>query len=338
MFHLGIAKLMAAATGALLISIWAKELLSLLLDAIFAPLFGLRLSSVSFFGIGFDYSYEQGWHRIPYRRSELITHNVTADIRKPVPAHDYQNVLLFLRAFLMIGVGVLLIFLTRHSYQALGRGEDSIPDCFLIGFSGGFTFHSLFSLGSAIYITFIMMKRLAGYVQSLATRVRKGEAISDMNLRPIDELPYPKASKMERMMYYNFYLFYLLRKGDIDGMREPIREMTQYYQHQEFIAANTMQYCWLVFYYSRYDLNPQAASIFYERVAPSLVKDDASNAKRVLAYYAYGVERDLNKAQQLVNEGLANIDHFGLAGEERECERGLLLELQGYINTARSAS
>ena len=99
-----------------------------------------------------------------------------------------------------------------------------------------------------------------------------------------------------------------------------------------------MNYMWLIFWYSRYDIDPSAAKAFYDRVGHVLENDKDANAKRVLGYYAFGIERDIYKAQRYVNEGLAVIESFSLPGEEREMERKLLRELQGFIDKSMPAS
>ena len=150
-----------------------------------------------------------------------------------------------------------------------------------------------------------------------------------MNLRPVAELPYENPNKIEIMLYNSIYLHI---NGRINEMSPVIAEMTEYFRNREFNSAEMMNYMWLIFWYSRYDLQPQTARVFYDRVSSVLLTDHEANSKRVLGYYAFGIERDVFKARQYVTEGLAVVDDFSLPGEEREMERRLLLELQGFID------
>ena len=122
----------------------------------------------------------------------------------------------------------------------------------------------------------------------------------------------------------------MLETGNIAAMHKPIQDMTNYFRNQHFIMAQTPNYYWLVFYYSRYELNPSAATYFLNMIRDSIEHDKDANAKRVLAYYAFGIEQDFPKARRLVNEGFACVDSFSV-GAERELERKLLLELDGFL-------
>ncbi|MBQ8927961.1 MAG: hypothetical protein IJ055_06780 [Oscillospiraceae bacterium] len=323
-------------TGAFLVAIWLKELLQLLLDLTLAPLFSYRVKMVSFFGLRFECDTDGHWERRPFKYSQLITDLVTADLRGGVPEHleRKEKTMLLLRCMVLLLCSALLLVLTWGSVSALIGRRGNYPDAFLAGLSVGFAIHSLSSLGTFIYIYAVLMKRLGGYVSTLLKRIRQGERVSEMQLLPVESLPYQKTSKLERMQYYNIYLMYLLEHGDIAGMRAPIREMADYYRGREFLSQETLGYYWLIFYYSRYELDQRAATFFLDKVRHAITSDPDANAKRVLAYYAFGIERNNARAQQLVHEGLACVDRFSLPGEERELERQLLLELQGFLDKA----
>ena len=107
--------------------------------------------------------------------------------------------------------------------------------------------------------------------------------------------------------------------------------MTEYFAKREFILQETLSYYWLIFYYSRYEINPVNADTFFERVSRTLLNDSDANAKRVLAYYYYGVKNDIPKAQQYLREGFAVVDKFSVPGAERDLERKLLLDLDEII-------
>lgn len=329
--------LFAVVTGFFLVSIWLKEIISLLYAIIASGPFGFRVKTISFWGFGWTKDSDNYWHRLAYKRSALIQYNVGVDIYRQIPEDidRREKIMLILRDVLLVIVSAVLVFLTRHSIVAFFTLKGTFLDAFLAGLSVGHAFHTLVSIGILIYTYAVAMKKLGGYCNSLIKRMRAGEPIAEMNLRPIDELPYQNPSKIERMMYYSIYLPYLLLHNDTEGMRTPIYEMTEYFRNRDYIVQETLSYYWLIFYYSRYELNPQAATEFFERVKGTILTDPDANSKRVLAYYAFGIERDNAKAQRLVNEGLAVVDKFSLPGDERELERRLLGELQGFLDKAR---
>ena len=329
-------KSLAFVTGFFLIAVWLKELLSMAAELVLAPHFGQRVKMLSFFGLRFECGDDGRWEKKPFRYSQLIQTLVVPDLRHGVPENleRREKRFLLLRCSVLLLISTLLLILTRGSILALFERRAGYPDVFLAGLSLGLAFHSLYTLGIYIYVYAVMMKRLGGYTQHLLRRIRQGEPISQMELVPVDALPYKKAGKTERMLYYNIYLLWLLLRGDTAGMKAPIREMTDYYRSREYIPQDTLGYYWLIFYYARYDLNPSAAAFFYDKVRQVITADPDANAKRVLAYYAFGIERNPGKAQQLVTEGLACVDSFSQPGEEREAERRLLLELQGFLDRA----
>ena len=168
--------------------------------------------------------------------------------------------------------------------------------------------------------------------------MRQGIPFEQMDLKPVSQLPYKNPSKLEKMMYYQLYIPYLIDRNDIEGLKDPIREMTDFYGKRDYIVQETLSYYWLIFYYSRYEINPANADAFFTRVSGTLLSDSDSNAKRVLAYYHFGVKRDVEKAEQYIKEGLAVIDKFSLPGAEREQERKLLLDLEAIIARNRMSS
>ncbi|MCR4646087.1 MAG: hypothetical protein K5695_11900 [Oscillospiraceae bacterium] len=341
-------------TGLLPLSVHAKSLLRLLTDALIMPLFGYKVKSMSFFGLRFESEKNGGWHKVPFKYEQTISHNCGIDLRKPIPedAERKEKIALYVSTILTFLISCGIAFLFRGSFARLLEQFHSFisPDLIVssvypsyldwlaAGFAVGLVFHSLFSVGTTVYIYAVMMKKLAGYTSSLIKRMRAGEKVYDMALRPASELPYKNPTQIEIMLYNNIYLFYLLLHDNIDAMRPVMTDMTAYFRNQEYHSAQTMNYMWLIFWYSRYDIDPSAAKAFYDRVGHVLENDKDANAKRVLGYYAFGVERDIYKAQRYVNDGLAVIESFSLPGEEREMERKLLNELQGFIDKSMPAS
>ena len=325
-------KFMAAITGFFLIAIWVRELIQLVTALLLAPRFDFKVKKFIVFNQIFTKE-DDKWVRTTGKRSALIQCLPTVDISKhhePGEMEKKEKQMEFLRIFIQLVISALLLFVCLKPCQRVLNQSGSFLDWFLAGLSTGLCWHSIVTLGIRIYVYGVMMKKLPGYVQTLINRLRAGERFSDMGLRPVEELPYKDPKPMEKMFYYLFYLPAMLESGQIGAMQKPIREMTAYFRDREYLVGETGNYYWLVFYYSRFELNPAAATHFLNKIRPNIEQDKDANGKRVLAYYAFGIEQDFPKARKYLDEAYAVIDKFS-AGGERELERRLLADLDGFL-------
>jgi hypothetical protein len=323
---------MVGITGFFLCAIWLKELIQLATALLLSPHFGFKVKKFIVFNQIFTKE-DDRWVRTKGKRSPLIQCLPTVDLSKyhePGEMEKKEKQMEFLRVFILLGISTVLLLLCLRPILHIADGAAGFLDWFLAGLSTGLCWHSIVTLGIRIYVYNVMMKKLPGYVQSLINRLRAGERFSDMGLRPVEELPYKDPKPMEKMFYYLFYLPAMLESGQIGAMQKPVREMTVYFRDREYITGETGNYYWLIFYYSRFELNPAAATHFLNKIRPIIEQDKDANAKRVLAYYAFGIEQDFPKARALLNEAYAVIDKFSSYGEQ-ELERKLLADLDGFL-------
>ena len=326
-------KFMIALFAVCMVSIWVLSLIRIFMNLTVAPKFGFRCCTIS--GFGLICMNEDGkWKCKKDRFSPLIQEMLVIDISKPIQGDidkkDWQYTLLC--NLLKLIIAIFVFVLLKDQVRATMEWDDvKASELFLGAFAYGMVLHSVVHLITGFYTRLVLMKRLAGYVDVMLKKMRQGMPFEAMDLKPVSQLPYKKPNQMEKMMYYTLYIPYLISIDDIEGMREPIKEMTEYFAKREFILQETLSYYWLIFYYSRYDIQPTSADAFFSRASGSLLNDADANAKRVLAYYYYGVKNDVEKARQYIKEGLAVIDKFSLPGAERELERKLLLDLDAII-------
>ncbi len=328
-------------TGFLLISVMLKSLLLTLLMLLFAPVFGMRCSMVSLFGLTFVFD-RDGSHTCRFAKlTPICTYSVAADLKDSdsydAKKSDQKQFLCDLLArvlLLLIGIGIALCCMDniRHCIE----GNAYVWEFFLAGFGTGMVFHSLMSLVSMGYTWGVMMKRLGGFTQKMIHRLRAGEPIEQLPLGSVKELGYAHASKTEKMLYYPLYLAWLFLHDRIGDMQPPIREMTEYLLDKDLSMNLTGCYYWLIFYYSRYEINPMLAREFFKKTEKILLSDNDPNAKRVLGYYYFGIERDPAAAARYVADGFACLDRF--PASEREMERRLLHELDGSIRSEQTST
>lgn len=326
-------KLMIVFFAVFMVSLWILSLLKIVMNLTVAPLFGLRCCTISGFGLLF--MNEDGkWKCKKDKFMPVIQDMVVIDILKPVPEDvDKKSALYMLIcniAELIVAVAAFIL-LKEQVRAGMQWHNASASQIFLGALGCGLLLNAVVHFFMGLYARLVLMKTLAGYVDVMVKKMRQGVPFDAMDLKPISQLPYKKPNKMEKMMYYQLYVPYLIWNGDIDGLKEPMEEMREYFAKRDFILQETLNYYWLIFYYSRYEIHPVNADAFFERVSRTLLNDTDANAKRVLAYYYYGVKNDIPKAQQCLREGFAVIDKFSVPGPERDLERKLLLDLDEII-------
>ena len=323
---------MIGITGFFLCAVWLKELIQLATAVLLAPKFGFKVNRILIFNQIFRK--EDGkWTRTTGKMSRTIQCLPTVDLTRkfePGEAEKNERKMESLRVFVLMAIGAFLLLLCWQPFMRVLDLSGNMLDWFLSGLSLGLCWHSIVALGIRSCVYGVMMKRLPGYVQSLTNRLRAGERFGSMGLRPIEELPFKDPKPMEKMFYYCYYLSAMLETGQIGALQKPTREMTVYFRDSEYLVAHTWSYYWLVFYYSRFELNPAAATHFLNKIRPDIESDKDANAKRILAYYAFGIEQDFPKARALLSEAYAVIDKFSSDGEQ-ELERKLLSDLDGFL-------
>ena len=325
-------KMMIAVTAFFLAAIYLKQFINIAYTLIAAPPFGFKCSKVSLFGTVFN-KRENGWSKCSGSFSPLCSAVTVNDLKKPL-SHEQRDrngkVFELLRRVVMAAVSGLLFYAVHGCFLDSVMLKDSVPHVFLTWLAVGMCWHTAVSFVIYGYVYGYSMKRLSGYFESKRRMLVDGSSFEELDLLPVEQLPYKDCTATEKMMYYGLYVSYLLSADRIDELTVPIHEMTGYYMNREYMVEETFGYYALIFYYSRYELSPHLAAHFLDKARGTLFSDTDANAKRVLAYYAFGVELDFAKSRQLLNEAYAVIDKFSV-GAERELERKLLGELDGFL-------
>lgn len=326
-------KMMIVVAAICMVSVWVLSLIKIVIDLLVAPKFGFRCSQISGFGI-LIINEDGKWKCKKDKFSPIIQEVVVIDTSRPVPENigDKEKEWMWISYAVRLGISLAVAFFCIDEIKASIRWNGvGAAELFLGALAAGMIFNSLVYIGTGIYTYGVLMKRLNGYTDVMLKKLRQGVPFEELHLKPVSQLPYKNPSKLETMVYYLLYIPYLIAVGEIEALKAPIAEMTDYYAKREYIMQETLSYYWLIFYYSRYEINPANADAFFERVSRMLLNDSDANAKRVLAYYFFGVKQDVERARQYVRDGLAVIDKFSLPGAERELERKLLLDLDAII-------
>ncbi|MBR5682851.1 MAG: hypothetical protein IKW96_06185 [Ruminococcus sp.] len=318
-------KISVCATGFLLIAVLATELVGLAANLIFAPFFGMRVTTISFFGLEFTIS-DNKWTKTFHKLSPIIQYDVRFDSRKPVESFsdkkaDMLQLVTVIAKFTAAG---LICLLFRGVFA---KGALNMLNLLIVSFAAGMVFHALFSLGIYLYTNLVLMKRLGGYINTLLKRLRQGESFASLDMKPVEELGYKNPTKTERLLYYQIYMGYLAAVGNYDGMRGPSHQAMNFLMDREYFVQDTGSYYWLIFFFSEIEPNISLTDMLLKRLGDVIKSDKDANAKRVLAYYFFNIRRDFISAQQMVDAGFKALDSNSGLATERELERQLLNDL-----------
>ena len=335
-------KAMAFITGFFLVATIFANFYAALYSFIFSKKYGYKTKFLILFGLVFT-KIDNKWKKIYYKQTPLCGAIPTIDgdnIHKDFSEREKQ--LSYSERFSKLFLSIIIFALTLKPIIGLFKGESiSLVNLFLIGFSTGMIFHSINHIGISIYIFEKLYKGLMGYINSKTQLLIDGENIENLDLKPIEELPYKSPSPMEKMYYYLFYSSYLFSLNKTEEMKKVSQEMSDLLGNKNTnivnYLCNYLAYYWLLFYYSEIETDKEKADDYFKKIEPIICNDEDSNAKRILAYYYYRIYNDSEKAKNLLEEGLARIDKFSF-GPDRALENKLLLKLKNEIETKRLIS
>lgn len=320
-------------TGFFFVSTILTNIFDVLYYFLFANKFGYRIKFISLLGLVFVKKGNK-WVKILYNPSLLCIclpvidcENIQQDYLKKEKQLNYSQ------RFVTLFISIIIFALTFKPIIAIFKGESiSLTDIFLIGFSTGMIFHSLNHILISIYVYGRINKGLTGYTQSKSELMLKGDSIENLDLKPIEELPYKSPSEIEKLFYYLIYVSYLLSLNKQEELEKVSHEMTDMLWKKNMNLFYYYSYYWLIFYYSEIEKDKEKADDFFKKIDAFISNDEESNAKRVLAYYYYRLYNDGNKARTLIEEGLSTIDKYS-CGSERALEKKLLLNLKNEIES-----
>ncbi len=303
-----------------------------LASLVLTPLFGLVCDRVSFFGLSFVK--ENGkWRKTKSRFSFVVQYNRVVDTTRPIPGNaDIRSLLIDLMLFLVQAAITVMIFFVSRCIPVSGFIPGTVNwnlvavDVFIVNI-----LFSVCSLLAFLYVQIFSRKSLMGYCMYLQKRMRSGLPLDDTIMLPLEQLPYKHNDPAAKLRYYRWYFMYLLWVGRYNDLREPAYEMTLSLKYKTYMIVDTGNYYDLIYFYSRIEPDRELAVHFMNKMRSVLADDPDANAKRVIAYYAYFVEGDRQKARVFIDQAKAVVDVFSIPGMERELERRLVSELDGIL-------
>jgi hypothetical protein len=310
------------------LAILTKCIVLLITDLIFAPLFNMRVKSVSLFGLTL-HIVDEKWTFSLMKPSPSIQHKVVWDLRKPNNQYNDKDSfrLRLMELFLFIIATAAVCFIFRGM---IFKAHRNIYELFALYYACGLVFQ-LFWRIYVLVCTQKLLKGMGEYINSLLSRIRSGETFSQLELKPINELSFKNITFVHKQLYYPIYMGYLADTGNTRDMCAPSHEMMEHYRDKEANLYQMLSYYWLIYYYSVVEPNKVNADLLMEKIGDSIYDDKCANGKRVLACYTFAHEHDLERAEELVTEGFAALESGNLSNAEKILERSLLTQLNTQI-------
>ncbi len=331
-------KSIAFITGFFLVSTILGNLYNAIYNFIFAKKYGYRTKFISIFGQVFIKK-DNKWIKVCRNPNPMCMSINTIDSDNI--QEDYLKMEKNLSAsgnYSKLFLSIFIFVLTLKPVIAVFKGESiSIIELFLIGFSTGMIVHSIDHILIHNYVYNKLYKGILGYIHDKGELLRKENTFVNLDLKPIEELPYKSPSEVEKIYYYLFYCLYQLSLNNKDEMKKVSYEITDMLGNRNLNLLYYLAYYWQIFYYSEIETDIEKANEFFKKIEPIIINDEESNAKRVLAYYYYRVHNDTEKAKSLIEEGLSQIDKYAF-GADRTLEKDLLLKLKNEIESKRLIS
>ena len=295
------------------IASWVRGLIEILINFIFAPLFGNKLNLVSFWGYGFE-NMNDKWTYVGKKSSLGIRSYVIFDCekfgniddpdekkklgKKSDGYHIFYSWIIFV---LCLVLGLVVIFTANTSMDSINT--------IICALGAGLIYHGLFLLIVGYYSSHKMKTSLAGYIDNAVKKLRAGCLIPNLELLPVNLLPYEKTIKAERLLYFPFYFIYLDACGRFDEMKAVVDAANDDLPEQ-FSRPIANAYIQLMYYYSCHNVDEVKARYFYENVGKFLVNDRDSNSRRIMAYFELNINKNREAAIEYAKATKNNLNTF----------------------------
>ncbi len=202
---------------------------------------------------------------------------------------------------------------------------------FLIGVSCGCILYLLLHLKTLIDVR-SGAKTLRKYTVK-KTREILQTRLEEVELPPLSDLPFEKATDTEKLMYLNLRYVKAQIKNDLPVLAECAHEIENLNSNTLLLNYRFYRNAILMDYYSFRERNALKATEFYEASKEEIEKDMDCNGRRKLAYYKYYVLHDVPGAKACVEKGIEALKVIDPSRTEAELkfEENMLLYLKGVI-------
>ena len=202
---------------------------------------------------------------------------------------------------------------------------------FLLGASVGCILYLLLHIKSVIDAR-SGVKTLRGYTVK-KTREILQTGLEEVDLPPLSELPFEKATDTEKLLYLNLRYVKAQIMNDLPVLAECAHEIEALNASKLLMNYRHGRNAILMDYYSFRERNALKATEFYEASKDAIENDMDCNGRRKLAYYKYYILHDVPGAKACVEQGIEALKVIDSARSEMEnkFEENMLLYLKGVI-------
>ena len=293
-----------------------------------APLCLAEPSSVNILGLKFIKESGKGWHYVMYKPSIAIN-SYTRFNQEKIKGKSEAELDFKERTGLYISAaGSLLIsvLVTFVLHITLNIPELTYTGICMIAFA---------AVQSVITISALNRSRnpsVLNYCQGKIKLIRAGIPYPNLDIKPLNELPYGSKANYEKVLHFQLYFHYLESVNDTEKLQELMSEYDEFLSGLSAEHFNTGAIYATLYYYSRYDINIEKAKALYSKIGPVITKDPDANSFRIRGFYTLNILGNKDEALRLADTARSKVDIFSF-GSEREHERMLIEDLYQAISS-----
>lgn len=186
-------------------------------------------------------------------------------------------------------------------------------------------------------IIFSSKDSLYAYYHRALKLLNDGVPFATLELKPVSELAFKKATNMEKATYFVLYFEYLDACEMYDRMPQAVSEAENLLKPTTTSQSEKFVCMLLTYYYSRHCIVPSKAKTYYHRVEDMWKKDNDSNTMMIKGFYELNCFGMVENAETCVRKALETIDTFPASEAERVYVRKQIAYLNRDIDNLKQS-
>lgn len=318
-----------------IIAFLLSSLMYMILQLIFAPLFGCKVAGIEVMGFSYQKQKTGKWEYMGHKHKIGFNADFNIDLEK-FKDQDVNKIKTKETMFLItcaviefiIAVGVFIVCVIAEPKISSGVMAAIVFDLGL----GYLVFTFVRCVIHVIVLSkFNSKNSLSSYTQSAITMIRTGVPFEKLDLKPYWELNFKNVLDAEKIAYFPFYFAYLDSAGQYDKMAAAVGDVENALKPTSSSRVDMFTIITLVYYYSYHYIDIGKAKEYYLRAGDMLAKDTDSNGMRIKGFYELNCFGNVEKAKECAANAAASVDTFSI-GTEREYERTCIAKLNDAIS------
>ena len=246
-----------------IISFILSSLTYMILQLIFAPVFGCKVAVIEVMGFKYQKLKSGKWEYLGHKHKIGFTADFNVDLEK-IKDQNFEKIktndVMFLATCavleFIIAVGIFIVCVIAEPKISQGLMAAIVFDLGL-----GYLVFTLVRIAIHIIVLVKINSKnsLSSYTQSALTMIRAGVPFDKLDLKPYWELNYKNVLDAEKISYFPFYFAYLDSSGLYDRMAAAVGDIENALKPTSSSRADLFTVITLVYYYSYHYIDIEKA-------------------------------------------------------------------------------